>query len=117
MLFLRKFPELLAGVVRFLALLLLFFQPNSFGEEMDVEDVHCTCFKTCFLVCQNLVSRIFILLAFSLGSLTWGLPVVSASAGLRCPGLLVFDHPHCENVPPDTVGQHLSWFILSFCIL
>lgn len=44
MLILRKFPELLAGVVRFLALLLLFFQPNSFGEEMDVEDVHCTCF-------------------------------------------------------------------------
>lgn len=38
-----------------------------------------------------------------------------AGAGLRCPWLLVFNCPHCENVPPYTVGQHLSWFILSFC--
>lgn len=68
-------------------LLLLFFLPKLIwgGDGCEGSLHHCTCFKTCFLVCQNLVFRDFILLAFSLGSLTWAEPGMGpATCACRC---------------------------------
>lgn len=57
---------------------------------------HYTCFKTCFLVCQNLVYRGLILLAFSLGSLTWAEPGVGrATCVCKC----WFEVPMASGLP------------------